>query len=103
MTDANGHLTRYDRGNPPPNGIGEIHHIIPPGGSYPNGSNIQYTYSDHGHYIMSVRDENRKTTTIARDDNYRITPINYPHDANTPASYEYFQEYNTLGQFKFIG
>ncbi len=90
VTDANAHQTRYERGNPPPNGIGEIKRIIPPGGSYPDGFYIEYTYSDRGHYIMSVKDENGKLTSITRDGNHRITRIDYPQDANTPASYEGF-------------
>jgi RHS repeat-associated protein len=92
-TDANGNTTLYTRGPPPPNGIGEILTITHPG----NTGSIQYTYSDHGHYIMSVRDENNKTTTLTRDGNHRITRIDYPQDANTPASYETFT-YNSFGQ-----
>jgi len=108
VTDANGHKTDYDRGPKPPDGIGEIKRIIPPGGSYPNGFYIEYIYSDHGHYIMSVKDENNNLTSITRDARHRITQINYPNDPNTPASFEAFtycdqadqQCNNTLGQIK---
>jgi uncharacterized protein (TIGR02594 family) len=104
VTDANQHLTTYERGPPPPNGIGEIKKII----HHPDNSFIQYTYSDWGHYIMSIRDENGKTTSITRDARHRITRIDYPSDANTPASHEEFtyceqadsQCNNTFGQIK---
>ena len=100
VKDARGNITQYDRGPPPPEGIGEIKHIIPPGGSYPDGFYIEYTYEDHGHYITSVRDENGHLTTFHRDGYHRVTEIDYPADGNTPASYEQFQEYNSFGQFQ---
>jgi RHS repeat-associated protein len=100
VTDANGYTTQYQRGDPPPDGIGEVKTIIPPGGSYPNGAYVEYVYSDHGHYIMSVRDENGKITSITRDGNNRITSITYPHDPNMPACFEEFQQYNNFGQFQ---
>jgi RHS repeat-associated protein len=93
VTDAKGHWTRYDRGDPPPNGIGEIKKII-----HENGSYIEYTYSDHGHYITFIRDENTNLTSISRDGSYRITRIDYPSNGNTPLSYEEFLQYNSLGQ-----
>ena len=97
VTDAKGHQTRYDRGDPPPNGIGEIKRVIPPGGSYPDGFYVEYIYSDHGHYITSVRDENGHVTNISRDNNNRITRIDYPSDVNTPASYEAFSNFDIFG------
>ncbi len=95
VTDANNHTTTYLRGDPPPNGIGEITKITHPDGAY-----IQYQYEDHGHYITSIRDENGHVTTLHRDGNHRIYQIDYPADANTPASYEGFV-YNRFGQVTY--
>ena len=93
VTDANGHWTQYDRGDPPPNGIGEIKKIIHQDGSY-----VEYGYEDHGHYISTIRDENDKTTTITRDPTrHWITGIAYPSDANTPASHEEFSDFDIFG------
>ena len=121
VTDANGHITGYTRGSPPPASIGEIRTITLPAGdnnSYP-ASTIQYNYEPEtaptpgvtpiqGHYLKTITDENGKTTTLHRDSHYRITQIDYPQDPNTPASHEYFtycdqvdsQCNNTLGQIK---
>jgi RHS repeat-associated protein len=100
VTDANTNRTDYERGAAPPNGIGEIKRITHPGGSY-----IQYVYDSEpnaipGHYIHSIRDENNHWTTLTRDSQHRITQIDYPQDANTPASHEEFLEYNSFGQFR---
>jgi RHS repeat-associated protein len=100
VTDANNHTTSYTRGPAPPAGIGEIKIIVPPGGSYPDGAYIEYTYEDLGHYITSVRDENGHVTTLHRDANHRISQIDYPTDANTSASYEGFI-YNGFGQVTY--
>jgi RHS repeat-associated protein len=108
VTDANGDTTTYERGDPPPNGIGEILTITHPAGATYPASSIHYTYSDHGHYMMSITDENAKTTTLHRDGHNRIYQIDYPQDVNTPASHEAFtycdqadsQCNNTFGQVK---
>jgi RHS repeat-associated protein len=121
VTDANGHITRYTRGSPPPAGIGEIRTITLPAGdnnSYP-ASTIQYDYEPEasptpgvtpiqGHYLKTITDENGKTTTLQRDSHYRINQIDYPQGPYTPASHEYFtycdqagpQCNNTFGQIK---
>jgi RHS repeat-associated protein len=107
VTDGNGHLTTYARGPPPPplgNGIGQILTII----HHPDNTYIQYTYESDPHYIHSIRNERGKVTTYTRDANHRITRIDYPADANTPASHEEFtycdqadaQCNNTLSQLK---
>jgi uncharacterized protein (TIGR02594 family) len=104
VTDANNHTTSYERGNPPSKGgIGEIKTITHPVGvGYP-ASSIHYDYHTEtsalvGHYLYHVTDENGKMTTIKRDPTrYWITEIDYPADANTPASYEMFG-YNGFGQ-----
>lgn len=95
VTDANNHTTTYLHGARPPNGIGEITKITHPDGTY-----IQYQYDDHGHYINSIRDENGNVTTLHRDGNHRIYQIDYPTNANTPASYEGFA-YNGFGQVTY--
>jgi len=108
VTDVNGDTTTYERGDPPPNGIGEVLTIIYPAGATYPASSIHYTYSDHGHYMMSITDENGKTTTLHRDGHNRIYQIDYPQDVNTPASHEAFtycdqadsQCNNTFGQVK---
>jgi RHS repeat-associated protein len=66
---------------------------------HPDGTHIDYTYSDpnNPYHIQTVRNERGKTTTYTRDGNNRITRIDYPADANTPASYETFT-YNSFGQ-----
>jgi hypothetical protein len=93
VSDANQHLTTYERGPAPPTGIGEIKKII----HHPDNSYIQYTYSDRGHYITSIEDENHKITTLHRDGQNRIQQIDYPTDTNTPPSNEGFI-YNGSGQ-----
>jgi RHS repeat-associated protein len=94
VRDANNHTTSYVRGSPPPNGIGEIRTITFPGGV----AHIDYTYDDHGHYVHTVSNERQKVTTYTRDPNtHLVTRIDYPSDANTPASFEEFS-YNSFGQ-----
>jgi len=94
VRDANTHTTSYTRGSSPPNGIGEITRITHPGGSH-----IDYTYDDHGHYVHSITNERNKTTTYTRNSTtHLVTRIDYPQDANTPASYEEFTYNNNFGQ-----
>jgi RHS repeat-associated protein len=92
--DANKRTTTYVSGPPPRGGgIGEILTITHPGGSH-----IDYTYYDHGHYVHTVSNERQKVTTYTRDaDTHLVTRIDYPQDANTPASHEEFT-YNNFGQ-----
>ena len=94
VRDANMHTTSYVRGSPPSDGgIGEVLTI-----TYPGGSHIDYTYYDHGHYVHTVSNERQKVTTYTRDpDTHLVTRIDYPQDANTPASHEEFT-YNNFGQ-----
>jgi RHS repeat-associated protein len=90
VRDRNGYITHYTNegviGNPT-----QIRH--------PDQSHIDYTYSDpnNPYHIHTVSDELGNTTTYTRDANNRITRIDYPTDANTPASYETFT-YNGWGQ-----
>ena len=91
------HTTSYVRGSPPPSGIGEVLKITHPGGSH-----IDYTYYDHGHYVHTVSNERQKVTTYTRSPTtppttHLVTRIDYPSDANTPASFEAFT-YNSFGQ-----
>ena len=88
--DRNGNLTTYT--NEPV--IGNPTQIL-----HPDGTHIDYTYSDanNPYHIATVANERGKTTTYTRDANNRITRIDYPADANTPASYETFT-YNGWGQ-----
>ena len=97
VRDANIHTTTYTRGSPPPAGIGEILTITHPGGSH-----IDYTYDDHGHYVHTISNERQKVTTYTRGPTtpptaHLVTRIDYPSDANTPASFELFT-YNNFGQ-----
>ena len=98
VRDANTHTTTYARGSPPPAGIGEIRTITHPGGNH-----IDYTYQDEspnisGHYVHTISNERQKVTTYTRDpDTHLVTRIDYPQDANTPASHEEFT-YNGFGQ-----
>ena len=110
VTDARGsglgdpnYTTAYVRGSPPPIGIGEIKKI-----THPDGSHIDYTYQSEsgaigGHYVATLSNERQKVTTYTRDPNtppptaHLVTRIDYPSDANTPASYETFT-YNSFGQ-----
>ena len=92
VTDANTHVTTYERGNSPSHDhIGEIKKVT----HVADGSYIQYGYQSEtaaldGHYITSIDDENRKVTTITRDPTrHWITRIDYPSDG-TAASYETF-------------
>ena len=70
---------------------------------HPDGSHIDYTYSDNAnpYHIHTVSDELGKVTTYTRSSvgslSNLITRIDYPQDANTPASYEEFT-YNGFGQ-----
>ena len=74
-------------------GIGEVLKITHPGGSH-----IDYTYYDHGHYVHTVSNERQKVTTYTRGPTtHLVTRIDYPSDANTPASFEAFT-YNSFGQ-----
>jgi RHS repeat-associated protein len=90
VQDRNGYTTTYTNepviGNPT-----QIKH--------PDNTHIDYTYSDpnNPYHIQTVTDERGKMTTYTRDGNNRITRIDYPADANTPASYETFT-YNSFGQ-----
>ena len=94
VRDANNHTTSYARGpDPSQGGIGEVLTITHPGGSH-----IDYTYDDHGHYVHSISNERQKITTYTRDPTtHLVTRIDYPQDANTPASNEVFT-YNPFGQ-----
>ena len=110
VQDVNGHTTYYTRGPPLPSGIGQITQI-----KHPDLTHIDYVYelepsptpgvqAIQGHYVQSVTDERgtyvgdpAHTTTYARDGNHRVTRIDYPSDASTPASYEEFT-YNGFGQ-----
>jgi RHS repeat-associated protein len=90
VTDRNGSVTHYTNeqviGNPT-----QIRH--------PDQTHVDYTYSDpdNPYHISTVTNERGKMTTYTRDSNNRITRIDYPADANTPASYETFT-YNGYGQ-----
>jgi RHS repeat-associated protein len=88
--NRNGNLTTYT--NEPL--IGNPTQIL-----HPDGTHIDYTYSDpnNPYHIATVADERGKTTSYTRDTNNRITEIDYPADASTPASYETFT-YNGWGQ-----
>jgi len=96
VTDANSHTTQYLRGPPPyahsgPKGIGEIKKI-----TYHDGTHIDYVYYDEspnisGHYVYTVSNERQKVTTYTRDPTtHLVTRIDYPQDADTPASSEAF-------------
>ena len=109
VTDANGHITDYLRGPPPnaylsPKGIGQILKIT----HHEDQTHIDYVYDDEpdisGHYLHSITDERgtyigdpAHTTTYTRDTAHRVTRVDYPADASTPASYEEFT-YNGFGQ-----
>ncbi len=105
VQDANGHTTTYARASPPPTGIGQITKI-----THPDTTHIDYTYQPEtgaigGHYVATVTDERgtyvgdpAHTTAYTRDSTtHLVTRIDYPADANTPASYEQFT-YNNFGQ-----
>jgi RHS repeat-associated protein len=99
VTDANNHTTTYNRGLPPPNGIGQITRITHPDTTY-----IQYTYQSEpspafpGHYLASIRNERGKITSLIRDpDTHRITRIDYRDGNNALLAYETF-DYNDFGQ-----
>jgi RHS repeat-associated protein len=103
VRDANVHTTSYLRGPPPnaypgPRGIGQILKI-----TYPGGAHVDYTYQDEnpnisGHYVHTVSNERQKVTTYTRNPTtHLVTRIDYPSDANTPASFEAFT-YNSFGQ-----
>ena len=90
VTDARGsgsgdpnHTILYQRGDPPPNGIGEILSI-----TYPNNTGtVQYAYYRNGntydpHYITSITDERGNKTVYGRDANYRVTGIWYQDNQN---------------------
>jgi YD repeat-containing protein len=103
VKDARNNTTTYMRGPPPdaypgPKGIGQILTI-----TYPGGAHTDYTYDDEsphisGHYVHSVSNERQKVTTYTRHPaTHLVTQIDYPSDANTPASYEEFS-YNSFGK-----
>jgi len=101
VTNANNQTTTYLRG-PPPNGLGEsgIGQILSI--TRPDGAHTDFTYqweSDiGGHYVASVTDELGHVTTYTRDPVlHLVTRIDYPADAQTPASWEEFT-YNSFGQ-----
>src|SRR5262249_37588205 len=90
--------------SPGPKGIGQILTIT----HHEDGTHVDYTYEPEpspspgvqaiqGHYVHSVSDERQNMTTYTRDTNFRVTLIDYPSDANTPASFEEFT-YNNFGQ-----
>ncbi len=89
--DRNNYTTTYT--NEPV--LGNPTRITHPG----DGTHVDYTYSDpnNPYHIQTVRNERGKTTTYTRDANNRVTRIDYPADANTPASYETFT-YSVWGQ-----
>jgi RHS repeat-associated protein len=91
VTDRNGNITRYTNESV----IGNPTRITHPG----DGTHVDYTYSDanNPYHIQTLTDERGKVTTYTRDSNNRISRIDYPADANTPASYETF-DYNSFGQ-----
>jgi RHS repeat-associated protein len=96
ITDRNGNTTNFTLesmiGNPTKK-------------THPDATHIDYTYSDtmYPYYVATVTDENGKKTTYTR--NSRLSAVNpnviiridYPSDANTPASAETFA-YNNFGQ-----
>jgi RHS repeat-associated protein len=94
VRDANVHTTSYVRGSPPPNGIGEILKIIHPGGTH-----IDYTYSDHGHYVGQITDERGNVTFHWRESapTHRITRTDYKDASDNVLAFENFT-YNNFGQ-----
>jgi RHS repeat-associated protein len=91
VTDANLHTTSYQRGLPPPQGIGEILRITHPG----DGSTIIYTYDPDPHYVVAIKNERQPsgyTTYYRRDASHRVYRIDYPD-----TSFEAFT-YNNFGQ-----
>jgi len=79
VQDANRNITNYQRGDPPPNGIGEILSI-----THPNNTGIvQYAYYRNGniydpHYLTSITDERGNKTIHTRDPNtHKITQTDY--------------------------
>ena len=70
---------------------------------HPDSTHIDYVYENEspnisGHYVHSVSNERQKVTTYTRDPTtHLVTRIDYPQDANTPASSEGFT-YNGFGQ-----
>jgi hypothetical protein len=98
VRDARTNTTGYTRGPALPSGIGQILQI-----KHPDNTHIDYTYYDEspnisGHYLQSVSDERQKITTYIRHPTtHLVTRIDYPSDANTPASFEEFT-YNNFAQ-----
>ena len=98
VQDARGNTTAYTRASPPPTGIGQITKV-----THPDTTHIDYTFQSEpgaigGHYVATVSNERQKVTTYTRDPTtHGVTRIDYPADANTPASYEEFT-YNGFGQ-----
>jgi RHS repeat-associated protein len=98
VKDANNHTTAYQRGSPPPNGIGQITKITHPGGTH-----IDYSYYNEGtgkiggHYLYTMTDERGNVTVYSRDGNYRVTSIDYKNNLNQVLAHEEFV-YNSFGQ-----
>jgi RHS repeat-associated protein len=118
VTDARGsgrgdpnHTVLYQRGDPPPNGIGEILSI-----THPNNTGIvQYAYYRNGniydpHYLTSITDEHGNKTIHTRDLNtHKITQTDYKAADGTLLARETFTycdqadpqcSNNPLGQIK---
>ena len=93
VTDANLHTTSYQRGQPPPQGIGQILTITLPPDEYGTRHTITYTYETNPaepHYVHSVQNERGYTTTYTRDTDYRVTRIDYPDGGFETFSYNGF-------------
>lgn len=67
--------------------------------THPDGTHLDYTYTStfNPYFVKTATDQLGRTTTHTRDPQNRITRIDYPTDANTPAAYETFT-YNNFGQ-----
>jgi RHS repeat-associated protein len=106
VRDANNHTTTYIRGSPPPASIGEVLTI-----THPDDTHINYTYSDHGHYLMTIADERGEQSIHTRDAKRRITRTDYKDANNNLLAYETFtycdqadaQCNNAFGQLKRHG
>jgi len=114
VQDANQHTTTYQRGDPPPNGTGEIKKV-----TYPDGTHIDYVYYGEspnisGHYLYSITEytaanQRRSGTIHSRDANHRITQTDYQDGNGTLLARETFTycdqvdsqcSNNPLGQLK---
>ena len=101
LTNANYQTTTYLRGPPPDapyeRGIGQVLRI-----TRPDNTHVDYTYQPEGdiggHYVASITNELGAVTVYTRDPVTHVaTRIDYPADAQTPASWEEFT-YNSFGQ-----